>query len=61
VIGEPPVDNGANQDNVTEEFPETPTTLLGAVGAVTSAPASTPADTVAADEPTPLVTTTLKI
>ena len=59
VTGEPPVDAGANQDNVTVEFPATPTTLLGADGAVAEEPATIGADTVAAEEPTPFVTTTL--
>ena len=61
VIGEPPVEAGANQDTVTVEFPATPVTALGAEGAVASLPATTGADTVAADEPTPLVTTTLNV
>ena len=61
VTGEPPVDAGANHDNVTVESPETPTTLVGADGTVASLPATTGADTVAAEEPTPFVTTTLNV
>ena len=58
VIGVPPVEAGANQDTVTDAFPRTPTTLLGAEGAVASDPARIGVETVAAEEPTPLVTTT---
>jgi len=61
VTGEPPVEAGANHDNVIVESPETPMTLVGANGTVASAPATTGADTVAAEEPTPLVTTTLNV
>jgi hypothetical protein len=61
VTGEPPVDPGANQDSVIVEFPETPMTLVGADGAVASLPATIGADTVTAEEPTPLVTTTLNV
>ena len=61
MTGEPPVEAGANHDNVIVESPETPMTLLGADGTVASAPATTGADTVAAEEPTPLVTTTLNV
>ena len=61
VTGDPPVDAGANQVSVIVESPETPMTLVGANGTVASAPATTGADTVAAEEPTPLVTTTLNV
>jgi len=61
VTGEPPVDAGANHDSVTEELPETPTTFVGADGAVAEEPATIGDETVAAEEPTPLVTTTLNV
>jgi len=61
VTGEPPVEAGANQVSVTVESPETPTTFVGADGTVASLPATTGADTVTAEEPTPFVTTTLNV
>ena len=61
MTAEPPVEAGANHDTVTDESPDTPVTLPGADGAVGSAPATTAAETVAEDDPTPLVTTTLNV
>jgi hypothetical protein len=61
VTGEPPVEAGANQVSVTVESPETPTTFVGADGTVAEEPATTGADTVTAEEPTPFVTTTLNV
>ena len=61
MIGEPPVEAGANHDKVTEEFPEVPVTLLGAEGTVASAPARTETETAEADEPAALVATMVKL